>query len=283
MRYFILFFEISLVVFFFLFRNSSYLEDAALDLSWLQTLGKFLIYLVLLDAVRRVARLWYGRKYRHLRGEKTNFDYGINNIAKVLAFLGGGVYLFQLFGVDIRTLLTSVSIVAAAIAIITKEYINDFLVGLYFSFSRNFEINDYVKVGEHKGKITELQILKLRLLNDDDDSVLIPNTKVYNSEIINYTRRDIRLMSIDFELNINSVQTIELLEEELMRSLTDFMEFIEEGSFNLRIVEIKKDLVQLKFQYSLKKFDRDTQRLIRKKTVRQVFNHIAGKTLPVKE
>ena len=128
----------------------------------------------------------------------------------------------------------------------------------------------------------KLQVLKLRLLNDDNDAVLIPNSKVYNTEIINYTRRDIRLMSIDFELGLNQVKSIEQLEEDLAASLADFSEYIEPGSLNLRIVEMKKDYVYLKYQYTLRKFDRDAQREIRKKTVRQVFNQIADKTQPTK-
>jgi small-conductance mechanosensitive channel len=171
------------------------------------------------------------------------------------------------------------SIVAAAIAIITKEYIADFLVGLYFSFSRNFEINDYVRMGEFRGKITELQIFKVRLLNDDDDSVLIPNSKIYNTEITNYTRRDHGLMSVDFELGVSNISTIERLESDLTNSLQELMEFIEPDSFNLRIVEMRKDSVEMKFQYKLKQFDRELQRQIRKKTVRQVFNYIASKTV----
>jgi len=91
------------------------------------------------------------------RLQRTNFQYGIDNIARVLITLAGVVFIFQLFGVEFRTLLTSISIVAAAIAIISKDYITDFLVGLYFSFSKDFEINDYVRFGEQKGKITELQ------------------------------------------------------------------------------------------------------------------------------
>lgn len=276
MRYVIVGIELILVILFFLFREEEAVRSFSARYPLLFVFGKFLVFVAILDASRRAVRLWYGRNFSVGRGQKSNFDYGIDNIAKVVLLLGGLVFTFQLFGIDIRTLLTSVSIVAAAIAIITKEYINDFLVGLYFSFSRNFEINDYVKIGEFKGKITELQILKIQLLNDDDDAVLIPNSKVYNSEIVNYTRRDIRLMSIDFELNINSIGTIEQLEQDLINSLSEFMDFIEAGSFNLRIVEMKKDLVELKFQYSLKRFDRNTQRSIRKKTVRQVFNHIAG-------
>lgn len=255
--------------------TKQYLEDHV----QLSALLNFVFYVAIIDAIRRAVRFTYAKKHGLPRDKKANFQYGINNIAKLLIILGLVVCLFQLFGVDIKALLTSLSIVAAAIAIISKEYIADFLVGLYFSFSKDFEINDYVRIGEYKGKITELQMLKMRILNDDDHSVLIPNTKVYNNEIINYTKRDIRLMSIDFQINISNVGDLEVLETELASSLSDFGEFIEPNSFNLRIMEMKKDHIDLKFLYKLKRFDRDMQQQIRKKTVRQVFNHIAGKVV----
>jgi len=84
-------------------------------------------------------------------------------------------------------------------------------------------------------------------------------------------------MSIDFQLNLNAVGHLEQLESDLIASLEDFGEFIEPQSFNLRIVELKKDYIDLKFQYTLRKFDRDLQQQIRKKTVRQVFNSITGR------
>ena len=276
MRYLLIAAELLLAAAFFALRSESVAVDFFGRYPALYILVSFIVFAGIVDAIRRGIRLWYLHNHHFNRRVKANFDYGVDNIAKVVIVFGAVVYLFQLFGVDPRTLLTSLSIVAAAIAIITKEYINDFLVGLYFSFSQNFEIYDYVKMGEHKGKITELQILKIRLLNDDDDSILIPNSKVYNSEIINYTRRDIRLMSIDFELTTANVSTLEQLEEDLSNSLADFKEYIEPGSFNLRIVDMKKDYVELKFQYRLKKFDIEMQRQIRKKTVRQVFNQVAG-------
>lgn len=277
MRYIIILLEILLAFTFFAYADLPQVKEVTDTYHSLLVVGRFVVFVAVVDALRRVIRFWYVQKYRIERGEKANFQYGVDNISKVIVVAGAIVFGFQLFGIDIRTLLTSMSIVAAAIAIISKEYISDFLVGLYFSFSRNFEIHDYVKIGDYKGKITELQILKLRILNDDDDSILIPNSKVYNSEIINYTRRDIRLMSIDFELNTTNVGTVEQLEKDLSDSLNDYAEFIEPGSFNLRIVEMKKDYVELKFQYKFKRFDREMQRDIRKKTVRSVFNYVASR------
>jgi MscS family membrane protein len=249
----------------------------------ISVLIRFMFFLGMVDLGRRIIQFSYARKQKIKRYQKNNFQYGIDNIAKLLVGLGFIVSIFALFGVDLKSLITSMSIVAAAIAIITKDYITDFIVGIYFSFSRNFEINDYVKTGEMKGKIIELQMLKIKILNDDDDTVLVPNAKVYNNEIINYTKRDIRLMSIDFQISISSVERLEILEKDLIDSLTDYYEFLETNSFNLRIVEMKKDYIDLKFQYSLKKLDRDLQQQIRRKTVRRVFNHISEKLSSRKE
>ena len=134
-----------------------------------------------------------------------------------------------------------------------------------------------MKLEDHKGKIIEINLFKIKILNENDDIVIIPNGKVNSSEIINYTKRDIRLMSIDFQIDIKLISSIELLEKEIISALTSYSEYIEHNSYNLKIVEMKKDYLDLKFQYTLKHIDTDLLRQIRKKTVREVFNYISSK------
>lgn len=277
LKHLLLILELALIVAFALYADAPEVKAFAAAHPRAFVFAKYLVFAATVDALRRAVRLWYTVQFRVTNPGEANFLYGINHIATVVLLLGTVVYLFQLFGVDIRTLITSVSIVAAAIAIVTKEYISDFLVGLYFSFSKNFTIGDYVRMGDYRGKITELQIFKLRLLNDDDDSVLIPNSKVYNTEITNYTRHDVRLMSVDFELGVAHLSMIEQLEADLIASLDELRDLIEPDSYNLRIVDMRKDAIIMKFQYKQKHFDREVQRSIRKKTVRRVFNYIASR------
>jgi len=266
-----------LVVMTYLFYFDPTVEKLLKEYYRLDTIVSFLFFLVIVDFSVRLIKYFYNRRHKNRPGRKDNFHYGVNNIAKLMVGVGLIVTLFGVFGIDFKSLLTSLSIVAAAIAIISKEFIYDFLVGIYFSFSRNFEINDYVKIGEQKGKIQEIDMLKIKLLNDDDDLLIIPNAKVYLSEIINYTKRDIRLMSIDFQLDLLRLESIEVLESELISSLEEFSSYIEADSYTLKIVNMKKDYIDLKFQYTLKQIDRDIQKSIRKSTVRQVFNHISSK------
>ena len=241
----------------------------------------FLIYVLILRLCLAIVKLLY-KGSKKIKGEvkhRDNILIGVTNIYRLLFSLGLIVTLFGFFGIDVPTLLTSLSIVAAAFAIISKEFINDLIVGVYNSFSKDFELDDYVKINEQKGKILEIGLLKLKLLNDDDVVVFIPNNKVYSNEIVNYTKRDIRLMSIDFQLDIKYVKNLELLEDELISSLEKYAEYIVEKSYNLKIVDMKKDFIDFKFQYTLINMDRDLQLNIRKQTVRQVFSYITEKSL----
>ena len=203
--------------------------------------------------------------------------FGIENIANFTFGTGLFIMFLSIFGINPSELITSLTIVAAAFAILTKEYIVDFLSGVYLSFSNTFEINDFVKIDHQKGKIVEIGMLKIKILNDDDDIVIIPNSKVYYSEIINYTKRDVRLMTIDFQIALKYIDSIEKLEKEIILSLESFSEYIEPKSYNLKVVEMKMDYLEVKFQYTLILIDMDLHRKIRKKTIREVFNFISSK------
>ena len=238
-------------------------------------LSQFLIAILLLFVVQQFIIYWYRKTKKISKHRPDNFIFGIKNIFKAIIAFASIVFIFSLFGVDLKSLLTSLSIVAAAFVILFKEYIADFISGIYFGFSKDFEIGDYIQMDEMKGKVIELNFFKTRLLNDDDVIVSLSNSKIYASELINYTKRDIRLLSVDFQLGHDKIKSLEILEEELVKALNEYMEFLEKDSFNLKIVKIDKDAMDIKFQYQLKEFNQVKMKEIRKKTVRCIFNFIS--------
>ncbi|WKD84776.1 Miniconductance mechanosensitive channel YbdG [Polaribacter huanghezhanensis] len=249
----------------------------------LQSFIAFLIFYLSVVFVANLAKYIYSKKNKISAGKKNNVHFGIENIANFTVGIAVIIMLISFFsGVNPKDLITSLTIVAAAIAILTKEYIVDFISGIYLSFSNTFEIGDYVKIDHLKGKIVEISMLKVKVLNDDDDIVIIPNSKVHYNEIINYTKRDARFMTVDFQIALKYIDTLEQLEKEIISSLRSFSQYIEPRTYNLKVVEMKVDYLDLKFQYTLKLVDMDMQRKIRKKTIREVFNFISSKKeLPI--
>ena len=247
------------------------------DYYQLQSVLAFVIFYIAINFFSNASKYFYSKKNNIPINKKNNVHFGIENIANFTVGAGLFIMFLSIFGINPSELITSLTIVAAAFAILTKEYIVDFLSGVYLSFSNTFEINDFVKIDHQKGKIVEIGMLKIKILNDDDDIVIIPNSKVYYSEIINYTKRDLRLMTVDFQIALKYIDSIEQLEKEIILSLESFREYIEPKSYNLKVVEMKMDYLEVKFQYTLILVDMDLQRKIRKKTIREVFNFISSK------
>lgn len=253
---------------------SDYIPKTPTERNVVYTTLRLVMVLIVLNLVYEVMRYIYRSRNRLENIIHDGFLVGLRNLFIIFSALVVGATLFGFFGIDFKTLFTTLSIVAAAIAIVTKEFINDILIGVFLGFSKDFEIGDYVKIDDQKGKIVQIGLTKLKLLNDDDDLLIIPNSKVYQNEVTNYTKRDIRILSIDFQIALSKITSIDELENELIHTLDSFREFIHEDSFLLKIVEVKKEHLDLKFQYRLKNLDREMQQQIRRKTVRHVLSYV---------
>ncbi len=196
---------------------------------------------------------------------KDNFILGISQIANILSFITLVFAIFMLFNINAREFFTSISIAAAAIAIISKDYISNMINGMIIMFSDQLSLEDYIKIGGHKGKIVNISLLNIHLLNDDDDLVYVPNNTVLSSDIINYTKRNIKKITIEFELNQTHIKEYANLSEQFLTVLNAHQKQVKEGSPVLKVVSIHKDAINFKYQFLLTKRNREVEKGIRSK------------------
>ncbi|HMX84284.1 MAG TPA: mechanosensitive ion channel, partial [Saprospiraceae bacterium] len=203
--------------------------------------------------------------------KQDNIVVGINQIATIVKVFGLGFWMMMLLDINIKELFTSLSIIAAAIAIISKDYVANAISGMVLTWSDQLSINDYIKIEDQKGKIIDITLINLHLLSDDDDLIYIPNNLAFSAKIINYTKIAVKKTSIEFELNTRNLTSIEELESKLINSLTDYNKDIKPDSYNLKVYELKKNSISFKFQYILSHPDRELEKEIKKKTIRRIL------------
>ncbi len=237
------------------------------------TLASIAIFLMFLDFVQYGVTRWY--RHRHKITRDDNFIIGVGQIYLLLLVIGLIVGLLSLFRIDVRQLFTSLSIVFAGIAILTKDYISNMINGMIVTFSGQLSIGDNVRIGLHRGKILDITLQNIHLLNDDDDMIYIPNSLLLVSEVINYTKREVKRTSIEFEIDLKHLKNVEELEDILIKTLGPFQDLIKPESQYLRVAEVKKDLVAMKFQYILKEPNKDLERQIRRLTTRRLVEIIS--------
>ncbi|MBO9731049.1 MAG: mechanosensitive ion channel [Chitinophaga sp.] len=207
---------------------------------------------------------WYTRRNKSKPIEKDNFVLGINRITSVLNTIFLLLAITFFFGVNPLQFVTSITIVAAAIALLTKDYITNMINGLIIMFSDQLSLGDQVRIGEYKGRIKDITLINLVLLNDDDDLVIIPNTVVFTTIVLNQSKQNIKKLTVEFELDHKHPFTIRELEERLRGSVAEYSRSFTPESFSLKTIEIKKDFVQFKVQLVMPLSNKETERQIRR-------------------
>lgn len=233
------------------------------------------IFLLLLDFVQVLVVNFYRRRHR-IRGDD-NFVVGIGQIYSIVLVLGLGVGLLSLFQIQIREVLTSLSIIFAGLVLLTKDYVSNMINGMIMTFSGELSIGDNIRIGQHRGKIVDITLQNIHLINDDDDVIYIPNSVFLTTDIVNFTKREIKRTSLDFEIDLKYLETVEELERILIDALQPYQDLIKENSYYLRVAEVNRMGVVMKFQYILKEPNKDLERAIRRTAIRRLVKIISGR------
>lgn len=219
---------------------------------------------LVLSVLRLVIIYWYIRKHRFKTNIKDNFILGINRIVSIINTVVFALAFMIFLEVDPKDFLTSITIVAAAIALTFKDYITNMINGLIIMFSDRLSLGDHIKVGEHEGKILDITLINVILQNEDSDMVIIPNSVAFSSVIINQSKQNTKKLSIEFEVTLNHGYTPESLENHFNEVIAPYMDNIVSGGLTVKTISIQKDMAQFKVMILLKHYDKLKERALRR-------------------
>lgn len=224
----------------------------------------YLIGILIVSSVRISMVYLYLKRRQRESDFKDNYILGINRIASILSVFVLFLSVLYYFQIDTQQFLTSISIVAAAIAIVFREYIVNSINGFIWMFSNQFSLKDYIKVGDYEGRIMDINLLNVVLLNDEDEIVYVPNTLMASSSVVNSSKKDFKKLSFDFELVPETLGNIDHFEDYLMESLKAEFKDINLENFSLKVDMIKKDAVALKLRITVDRKQKNLERPVRR-------------------
>ncbi len=136
-------------VFILLGTAIAWFEWEGVKLVWLQRVlfnsAEFLLFLTGTELIKQVFFFFYRKKNGLPSSQNNNVIQAIVNIHRILvAFVLIGT-LLSFFNIHFKDLVTSMSIVAAAIAILSKDYVSNIISGMIIAFSRELEIGNQIK------------------------------------------------------------------------------------------------------------------------------------------
>lgn len=192
-----------------------------------------------------------------------NFVLGINRIATLLNVFATLISIMLAFGINPIQFLTSITIVAAAIAILTKDYITNIVNGLIIMFSDQLAVGDKVKIGNQKGFIQDITLINLVLKDDTGDTVIIPNNLALTVDVVNYSRNNSYQISIDAEITISPDFHLEKLDSLLLSVLKNHETSVVLESAFLSVLERKPTSLLIRYHFPLKMGSKSKELAIR--------------------
>lgn len=255
-----------------LIEYESFYSDKRVLQRLVYALNVFLSSNIIISSIRLILLSWYKRRslYFHT-SSRGSFVLGINRIASVLNAI---VIIFSLmlaFNIDPKDFLTSITIVAAAIALIFKDYITNMISGLIIMFSDQLTLGDYVKIGEYQGQIIDITLVNIVINNDDDDIVMVPNNFVFTTNIVNQSFQNSRKVSVEFELAIDHTMDREELKKRLNDLLNKHSNEVLENSMKLKVLAVQKDVVKYKVQFTLTNLGKTQSQFIKNIVLNEVL------------
>lgn len=109
--------------------------------------------------------------------------------------------VLQLFNVPMTSIVAALSVCGLAISLAVQDSLSNIASGLIILFSKPFEVNDYIQLGDVEGKVMHINIIHTKLNTFDNKAIYIPNGQVSSEKVINYTREENRRLDLVFSIS----------------------------------------------------------------------------------
>src|SRR5690606_30681737 len=101
----------------------------------------------------------------------------------------------EAWGYNATTLLAGVGLGGLAVAFAAQDTISNVFGSIIIYSDRPFKVGDWVKIGTVEGDVEEIGIRSTRIRKFDKTVVLVPNKRLTNEEILNFTQMTARRLT----------------------------------------------------------------------------------------
>lgn len=96
------------------------------------------------------------------------------------------------FGINVNSIIAGFGIAGLAVALAAQETIANIFGGVTVIFDKPFDVGDLILTGNVEGVVEDINFRTTRIRTLSKEYVTIPNSKIANGAITNYTKRDLR-------------------------------------------------------------------------------------------
>jgi small conductance mechanosensitive channel len=124
----------------------------------------------------------------------------IINCIRIILWIMTIITALDYMGVPISAFLTALGAAGVAVALALKDSLGNFAGGILIILSKPFKKGDYIEDYQTAGQVEKIDLLYTTLVTFDNKVITVPNGKLANSTIVNYTKSDSRRVDCTFSV-----------------------------------------------------------------------------------
>lgn len=168
---------------------------------WLQEIGMNILLALIILGVGWWASGVAGRSVRKMAQRSTHIDITIVPIAQTVVVWTIRVFVLiavlARFGVQTASIIAILGAAGIAIGLALKNTLQNIASGIMLLILRPIAVGEYVAiVGKGDGTVDEVGLFVTRMVQTDGVNFYLPNSLIWGSQIINYSRNATRRMDI---------------------------------------------------------------------------------------
>lgn len=139
----------------------------------------------------------------------------LSSIVKGLLYFLLLLIVCQVAGIPVSGFVALLSVAGLAVSLALQDSLGNFFNGMILVSSKPFKIGEYVAIGSDEGTVMNISVMTTSLNTPDNKLVIIPNTTIIKSDIINYDRLGRRRVDCPYLLTYDA--DLDLVEKLIMK------------------------------------------------------------------
>ncbi len=146
---------------------------------------------------------WINRRFERLHRFDNTLKNFLGGMFKYTIIAVSVITVIGLFGIPMASLLAVMGAAGLAIGLALQGTLSNVASGVMLLILRPFNVGDYIEFGTQGGTVKSLSLFGTELAKADNVYLFAPNSKIWGSEIVNYSRNIDRRQDIVVGIDYN--------------------------------------------------------------------------------
>lgn len=216
------------------------------ETSLLATMAVRIIYSVIILA----AGVWAGKILAHLvestldrRKADPALAGFLGNLINISLIAFAVIAALSQLGIETMSIVAILGAATLAVGLALRDSLGNFAAGVMILLYRQFQTGDTIEAAGVVGEVESLDLFSTQLRTADNKTIFIPNGKLLNDNLVNYSRKGTR--RLDLEIRVGYDCDLSRAREVLQEVLGEYPRLLKDPEPTIGVLELGDSCVRL--------------------------------------